>query len=56
MKTNNFSLILIISLSPFIFINCDDDETYIPKSKGYFRIDFPGKKIQIIRQRLSLQI
>ena len=49
MKKNKFLIILIISLSPFIFVNCgdDDDETYIPKPKGFYRIDFPEKKYRL---------
>ena len=41
-------LILIFS-SLIIFTACvdDDDEIYIPKPKGYFRIDFPKKEYRV---------
>ena len=41
-------LILIFS-SLIIFTSCvdDDDEIYIPKPKGYFRIDFPKKEYRV---------
>lgn len=41
-------LILIFS-SLIIFTSCvdDDDAIYIPKPKGYFRIDFPKKEYRV---------
>jgi gliding motility-associated lipoprotein GldD len=46
MKLKN--LILILS-SLIIFTSCvnDEDEIYIPKPKGYFRIDFPKKEYRV---------
>jgi gliding motility-associated lipoprotein GldD len=46
MKLKN--LILIFS-SLLIFTSCvdDEDEIYIPKPKGYFRIDFPKKEYRV---------
>ena len=46
MKLKN--LILVFS-SLIIFTSCvnDEDEIYIPKPKGYFRIDFPKKEYRV---------
>jgi gliding motility-associated lipoprotein GldD len=48
-KKYNGLILLIVLISPFILISCsdDEDETYIPKPKGYFRIDFPKKKYRL---------
>jgi len=48
-RNHNLFIILIISISPFIFTNCgdDDEETFIPKPKGFYRIDFPEKKYRL---------
>lgn len=48
-KKYNGLILLIVLIAPFILISCsdDEDETYIPKPKGYFRIDFPEKKYKL---------
>ncbi|MBI2269355.1 MAG: gliding motility lipoprotein GldD [Bacteroidetes bacterium] len=53
MNTNNsfrflrFSALLLIVLYFSLFISCDSDEdTLLPKPRGYFRIDLPEKKYQ----------
>ena len=48
-KKYNGLILLIVLIAPFILISCsdDEDETYIPKPKGYFRIDFPEKKYRL---------
>jgi gliding motility-associated lipoprotein GldD len=44
-----FNYLILIFSSLIIFTSCvdDDDEIYIPKPKGYFRIDFPKKEYRV---------
>jgi gliding motility-associated lipoprotein GldD len=40
--------IIFIFLSFFVWISCsEDDEVFIPKPKGYFRMDFPKKEYRL---------
>ncbi|MBS1653010.1 MAG: gliding motility lipoprotein GldD [Bacteroidetes bacterium] len=42
---NYKTLFFFISLATFLLVSCtnDDEDTVIPKPKGYYRIDFPQK-------------
>lgn len=45
-----FIKITFIFLTVFIFSSCnsnDEDQVFIPKPKGYFRIDFPKKQYRV---------
>ncbi len=45
----NFFKIIVFALGLVILSSCgdDDDEVFIPKPKGYFRIDFPKKEYRM---------
>jgi gliding motility-associated lipoprotein GldD len=48
MNLKKIILLSAILLTTSVFISCDeDDETYSPKPRGYFRIDFPEKKYRL---------
>ncbi len=44
-----FSKLIFIFLSFLVVTSCkdDEDEVFIPKPKGYFRIDFPKKEYRV---------
>ena len=42
MKINKFTVTLVALILACIAISCDDDN-YLPKPRGYFRIDLPEK-------------
>jgi gliding motility-associated lipoprotein GldD len=40
---NKLSILLVALAIIFVAISCDNDENYLPKPRGYFRIDLPEK-------------
>ena len=43
MKINKFIIPLVALVLVCIAISCDDSDSYLPKPRGYFRIDLPEK-------------
>ena len=43
MKINKFIIPLVALVLACIAISCDDSDSYLPKPRGYFRIDLPEK-------------
>ena len=44
MKTNKFITALVALVLAFIAISCNHENSYLPKPRGYFRIDLPEKE------------
>ena len=44
MKTNKTIILLVVLAISVIAISCDDSDNYLPKPRGYFRIDLPEKE------------
>ena len=40
---NKLSILLVALAIIFVANSCDNDENYLPKPRGYFRIDLPEK-------------
>ena len=40
---NRISILLAAFVIAFIVVSCGDDDNYLPKPRGYFRIDLPEK-------------
>lgn len=42
-------IITLVTIACFLFLSCEDedDKTYSPKPRGYFRIDFPVKEYKL---------
>ena len=43
MKNYKFIIPLAVVVLAFIAVSCDDEAAYLPKPRGYFRIDLPEK-------------
>jgi gliding motility-associated lipoprotein GldD len=43
MKINKIIILLVVLTIGIIAISCDDSDSYLPKPRGYFRIDLPEK-------------
>ena len=43
MKINKIITLLVVLAIGVIAISCDDSDNYLPKPRGYFRIDLPEK-------------
>ena len=43
MRISKFIIPLAIMVLAFIAASCDDEAAYLPKPRGYFRIDLPEK-------------
>ena len=43
MKISKFIIPLAIMVLAFVTASCDDEDSYLPKPRGYFRIDLPEK-------------
>ena len=43
MMKNKLSLLLAVLSLAFVAASCDDGDSYLPKPRGYFRIDLPEK-------------
>ena len=43
MKTNKLIILLAALVLALIAVSCDDNADYLPKPRGYFRIDLPEK-------------
>ena len=43
MKINKIIILLVVLAISVIAISCDDSDNYLPKPRGYFRIDLPEK-------------
>ena len=43
MMKNRITILLVALAITFIAISCDDSDNYLPKPRGYFRIDLPEK-------------
>ena len=43
MKINKFIVSLVTMVLACFIVSCDDDDNYLPKPRGYFRIDLPEK-------------
>ena len=43
MKINKFIVPLVTMVLACFIVSCDDDDNYLPKPRGYFRIDLPEK-------------
>ena len=43
MKINKIIILLAVLAISVIAISCDDSDNYLPKPRGYFRIDLPEK-------------
>ena len=43
MKLNKFITSLVALVLACIIVSCDDSDNYLPKPRGYFRIDLPEK-------------
>ena len=43
MMKNKISILLVALAIIFVANSCDNDENYLPKPRGYFRIDLPEK-------------
>ena len=43
MMKNRITILLVALAIAFIAISCDDSDNYLPKPRGYFRIDLPEK-------------
>ena len=38
---NRISILLVVLAIAFVAFSCDRDTNYLPKPRGYFRIDLP---------------
>ena len=43
MRISKFIISLTVMVLAFIAVSCDSDDNYLPKPRGYFRIDLPEK-------------
>ena len=43
MMKNKLSILLAALAIACVAISCDNDDNYLPKPRGYFRIDLPEK-------------
>ena len=43
MMKNKLSILFVTLAIAFVANSCDDNDNYLPKPRGYFRIDLPEK-------------
>ena len=43
MRISKFIISLTVMVLAFVAVSCDSDDNYLPKPRGYFRIDLPEK-------------